>query len=386
MYKIDSGKFDQTLLQFVGCVLERQENDHYQHSTKISFKSGFLQETEGYKLDVWTQSQGILQKDIWNKETLWKYDILRRVVSCMNLKMDSGKQQNLLDWRDIEYFKEKISEHPQRAESLIYQIYCTSDDKRSFHEAIALFGNRYPLLSFLFFLKANPSRNIPRYLPVRPDKMSSRFEHLGIVTDCFPRNFTWEHYQEYLCILQEVQHRLNERFASDVTLLDAHSFVWSMWILDEASGEKSPVSDLPQQFHAIEKETAPLQGDTRDAVVKVRVNQSVFRERLLERYHKCCLCGVSNPDLLTASHIKPWADSGPLEKIDVDNGFLFCPNHDRLFDQGLISFEDSGAILLSERLSSYDRLFTNVAEGQKIHLTDGNKPYLLYHREHIFKH
>lgn len=152
------------------------------------------------------------------------------------------------------------------------------------------------------------------------------------------------------------------------------------------SGKKSPVSALPQQFHAVEKDTDPLQGDTRDAVVKARVNQSVFRERLLERYRKCCLCGVSNPDLLTASHIKPWADSGPLEKIDVDNGFLFCPNHDRLFDQGLISFEDSGAILLSEKLSPYDRLFTNVAEGQKIHLTDGNKPYLSYHREHIFKH
>ena len=51
----------------------------------------------------------------------------------------------------------------------------------------------------------------------------------------------------------------------------------------------------------------------------------------------------------------------------------------------MISFEDSGKILIAEELSAYDRLFTNVAEGMTIRLTDGNRPYLAYHREHIFK-
>lgn len=236
------------------------------------------------------------------------------------------------------------------------------------------------MISFFFFLKKGSNHETPYYLPVRPQAMSEQFQKLGIQTDCLSNGCTWEHYQEYLYILRDVQNRLNQQLGSTVDLLDAHSFVWSMWVLDEVN-----ISELPQQFYTLEKDLGAIQGDTYEAVIKVHVNQSVFRERLLNRYHKCCLCGVCNPTLLVASHIKPWADSNPLEKLDVDNGFLFCPNHDRLFDKGLISFEDSGKVIISRELSFYDRLFTNIADDMKIHLTEGNQAYLSYHREHVFK-
>ena len=54
---------------------------------------------------------------------------------------------------------------------------------------------------------------------------------------------------------------------------------------------------------------------------------------MLKKYHsKCCLCGVDDDALLVASHIKPWAKSDEHEKLDLDNGLLLCPNHDKLFD------------------------------------------------------
>lgn len=49
-----------------------------------------------------------------------------------------------------------------------------------------------------------------------------------------------------------------------------------------------------------------LKGIDKEAVVKARVNQGIFKERLLQRYDHCCLCSVSNKDFLIASHIKPW--------------------------------------------------------------------------------
>ena len=58
-----------------------------------------------------------------------------------------------------------------------------------------------------------------------------------------------------------------------------------------------------------EANALPLKGEERMAFVKTRVNQSVFRERLLKKYHTCCLCKVENQALLTASHIKPWSAS-----------------------------------------------------------------------------
>lgn len=389
MYKIDSEKFNQALLQFIGCVLAKQDDDHYQHSTKISFKSGFLKEAEGYKQDVWNQAQEILQSYAWSKDSLWKYHISRRVLSCMNIQTTTGEKQNLLNWHDVEYFKDIVSEHSKTAESVLYQIYCTDNDERSFSDAISLFGNRYPLISFLFFLKKSKKKSIkdtPFYLPIRPQIMDEQFQKLGIQSNCLSDGCTWEHYQECIRILQDVKNRLNRQLDSTASLLDAHSFVWSMWLLAEISEKKNPIADLPQQFYTLEKDVDSLQGYTRDAVVKVRVNQSVFRNLLLEKQPcKCCLCGIMSPHLLVASHIKPWAVSDPAEKLDIDNGFLFCPNHDRLFDQGFISFDDTGKIMVSDHLSQNDITFTNIQNYMKIHLTDGNKLYLAYHREHIFK-
>lgn len=82
-----------------------------------------------------------------------------------------------------------------------------------------------------------------------------------------------------------------------------------------------------------------LRGEEREAIVKIRINQGVFRDELIKRYGKCVLCGVKDSSLMIASHIKSWSDSNPEEKVDVDNVFLLCPNHDKLFDKGLISFD-----------------------------------------------
>lgn len=89
------------------------------------------------------------------------------------------------------------------------------------------------------------------------------------------------------------------------------------------------------------------------------------------------MCKVENQALLTASHIKPWAASSADEKLDAENGFLLCPNHDALFD-------GDGKIMISSRLSQVGCTFTNVIPTMKINLSEKNKEYLEYHRKKIF--
>lgn len=134
-----------------------------------------------------------------------------------------------------------------------------------------------------------------------------------------------------------------------------------------------------------EIENANVGGLEKAALVKVRVNQGVFRDKLLKKYSKCCLCGVSDISLLTASHIKPWAESDSNEKLYVENGLLFCPNHDKLFDGGWISFDDNGTIMISNSLRQNDKIFMNVRKDMKIVLSEKNKRYMEYHRENIYK-
>lgn len=135
----------------------------------------------------------------------------------------------------------------------------------------------------------------------------------------------------------------------------------------------------------IEKDTKELSGDEKETIVKTRINQSFFRKQLLHKYNKCYLCGLENQNLLIASHIKPWHNSNPSEKVSENNGLLLCPNHDKIFDIGLISFNDNGKILISNSLSQIDRLLLNIREDMKIDVTSDNIEFIKYHRNNIFK-
>ena len=155
-------------------------------------------------------------------------------------------------------------------------------------------------------------------------------------------------------------------------------------ILDLLQSTNSVVLDTNLSLIS-EIENTNMVGTEKIAFVKVRVNQGIFRDRLLNKYSKCCLCGVSDTNLLTASHIKPWVESSSKEKLDIENGFLLCPNHDKLFDGGWISFNDDGTILISDTLKQTEKVFMNIREDMKIVLSENNKKYLKFHRDNIYK-
>ena len=131
-------------------------------------------------------------------------------------------------------------------------------------------------------------------------------------------------------------------------------------------------------------DSVELEGLEKKAVVKTRINQGVFRERLIHKYRRCCLCGADDEGLLIASHIKPWSDSSPKERTDVENGLLLCPNHDRLFDKGYISFDDNGKIMISDLLSEKNRTIMMVNPNMKMELSSASNMYMNYHRKNIF--
>ena len=47
----------------------------------------------------------------------------------------------------------------------------------------------------------------------------------------------------------------------------------------------------------------------KEALVKVRVQQGVFRDKLLKKYSRCCLCGVNDENLLNVSYIESQAEN-----------------------------------------------------------------------------
>jgi len=97
------------------------------------------------------------------------------------------------------------------------------------------------------------------------------------------------------------------------------------------------------------------------------------------------MCSVSNCQLskiLISSHIVPWSKSNKDEKLDVGNGILLSPNLDSLFDRHLITFMDSGEIIISKTLEKKDLEILGIKKEMKLRkVYDDMKPYLSRHRK-----
>lgn len=96
----------------------------------------------------------------------------------------------------------------------------------------------------------------------------------------------------------------------------------------------------------------PLEETERKQLVAARRGQGAFRSAVQQLGASCRVTGLDHPDLLIASHIKPWwACTTGDERLDGANGLMLAPHIDRLFDRGFISFADDGAILVSPHLT-----------------------------------
>jgi hypothetical protein len=144
-----------------------------------------------------------------------------------------------------------------------------------------------------------------------------------------------------------------------------------------------------QNYHEELLEKYGDDGNVIHEMLKTRSSslQSYFRKSLLEKYSKCLLCDIKNPKLLIASHIKPASVSNTLEKADVNNGLLLCPLHDKLFDQGYISFDSSrGRLILANGILEKKKLYRLDDTKKYNHVTQKEVVnYMRYHNCNIFK-
>jgi hypothetical protein len=164
----------------------------------------------------------------------------------------------------------------------------------------------------------------------------------------------------------------------------------------EATTHRRFEDELAEELLALESpsETSPLGQikTTAERLIQARIGQQRFKRDLLnEREAICPFTKVSDPGLLTASHIKPWAKSDDVEKLDPQNGLLFTPTYDRLFDQGLITFANDRTLRISPRGSNRTAELLKISNGAAIEvplLGDANKKrrdYMEFHRDVQFR-
>jgi hypothetical protein len=121
----------------------------------------------------------------------------------------------------------------------------------------------------------------------------------------------------------------------------------------------------------------------RSGLVTSRVGQGAYRKRIIHRWeYKCAVTNFNKLDILIASHIVPWSKATDHERLDVNNGLLLSPTYDALFDKHLITFENNGKIILSDKIefSAYQKI--GITGKEKIDgLSEYNYHYLQKHQE-----
>ena len=151
----------------------------------------------------------------------------------------------------------------------------------------------------------------------------------------------------------------------------------------------APFDDLDYWEHKIELEIIAdisVQETERLAIVKARVGQGVYKERVRSIESKCRITGVENPVHLVASHCKPWRDSSNEERLDGENGLLLTPSIDHLFDRGFISFENSGELIISPVAHRPSLRFMGIETEGIINVgsfSSGQKLFLDFHRNQV---
>ena len=142
----------------------------------------------------------------------------------------------------------------------------------------------------------------------------------------------------------------------------------------------------------VEEEVFGL-GIEKERTVRVRINQSDFRQRILASYNeRCCITGIDIPTLLVASHIIPWSEN-TIERLNPQNGLCLNSIHDKAFDKGLLTVTNDFKVKLSKDIlkkknDDVIKHFFIKYENQPIILPDRYRPnldFLAWHHTYRFE-
>lgn len=128
---------------------------------------------------------------------------------------------------------------------------------------------------------------------------------------------------------------------------------------------------------------------------RTKRERAFFRKAVLSSYdYKCCMSGLSVPNMLVASHIKPFNKCRTADKrMNPENGLCLNTFYDKAFDSGFITVLPNLSIKISTIAKTFEedefaKTWLLDLEGLKITTPTRFSPkreFLEYHNDVIFK-
>lgn len=150
---------------------------------------------------------------------------------------------------------------------------------------------------------------------------------------------------------------------------------------------------IEQLLEEIVEYNLSLPTEVVEVITKGRRGQEKLRDLLLKKEHGCKICGLTICKMLIASHIIPWSEAeyqevldefGSNTRGDVNNVLLLCANHDKMFDNYLISFNEMNKICASNQFSMEELEVLNI-DTTKVYIFNEKQRHYLSHHWKKFK-
>lgn len=191
-----------------------------------------------------------------------------------------------------------------------------------------------------------------------------------------------EHWDEIGDLFPAVHSPLREDGGGNMTYLAALSVPLGLKLLDLIG-----MTD-DDALANVDREMVKVSGVDKTEVERVyqaRIGQGTYRKNVMSVERYCRVTGVSNVDLLIASHIRPWRQSSNQQRLDGNNGLLLSPHVDKLFDSAWISFSDQGEILVASGEVREVLIAWGIDPDMNVgQFNEDQEKYLAYHRDVLF--
>jgi len=137
------------------------------------------------------------------------------------------------------------------------------------------------------------------------------------------------------------------------------------------------------------REISKLDKTEQESRMRSRVGQDKLRKFMISQLGGCVITGICLPQLLIASHIKPWRNccDNRDECLDPENILLLARNYDAFFDAGLISFSPEDGSLISSPSVSKDT-YVKMGIDPSAHIprpSPRRQQYLRFHNQYVMK-
>ena len=125
---------------------------------------------------------------------------------------------------------------------------------------------------------------------------------------------------------------------------------YPVFIVEDRYDERVVIVALDEALvPSISSDDAEIQRKYVERIVRTRVHQREFRQKIILAYdYTCAICRLKNAQLLDAAHITP--DSSADGIAFVPNGLALCKLHHAAYDRDLLGIDQEHRVHIAQRL------------------------------------